>query len=917
MKFPNGWFTEDMIIFNELDNRGFISKGFEIKPHDYRSASNSSLNDLHHKLNAFITSLQYPVRVQWVWSVDSDHHKELEYYRKETERLCDKEKDPWTYFIREQRYNYFKRKMDDNVLRKERLHLYITMPIDKSFPFNVHENKLLNHYQRIIDNYKTYFSNYESSLKNYLGFDGAAIRAMTNEDYYMQYSKTLNPSLVDRKGYNLLESFDPMASIQDNCLQGDIVGNQTKSPENDFSFYFDGYYHSVLAINRWPQSTHPGIVNSLTSLPIINYSLTMNIMPVRIEQEITKEEKKIIRLQGDLEAEKKFSLLANLTKAKERVLKLASGHTFPYESLVVVHTWAKTKKELVLQTELIKARINQTNGAKYWETGNPASAKNLFFMSMPGWTFGKYTKHSLKAENTFLVDMIPYSSSFGGFSEEAEALYDGEMDSLIGIKNFINGTPQHAAMIGASGSGKSFNVSDLLMQTKPYYGYTLILEEGNSYGLYTKALGYDTIIIHPDSHYTINYLDTHGLPVTPNHITNATVLVSKMCGETESKHAAQIRQAQISQYITQLYADTFKDWRKNNEHLIVDITRRVLTTQRYLKNECPIGATYIDAWTELRDKLKDGDKKLQEEIDSVSLGEATKFLSENEKLVQDSAYAYFKAEEYPQHHQLVELMGIAPHPDHDPKEIADLATLLDQWCAHGRYGVLFDGVTNISITDEHAHFELGMIPEGASEMKSIVALLISTYARNHIMSLPRGVKKRVIFEEVARFLDVPGGETIVSECYAQMRKFNTWIISIVQQYTRFKQSNIRSVIMGNSKQFFFLKQRDRGDLDDMGEDVEISEAAKDSIQSYPAPEALPESDRHSCFMYYHDTTPTPIYGTIKNYVSPEIAFVASTTGENVEQRSRQLKSISDKDLIEAIKEFSKNQNTGEHNVKAS
>jgi len=38
-----------------------------------------------------------------------------------------------------------------------------------------------------------------------------------------------------------------------------------------------------------------------------------------------------------------------------------------------------------------------------------------------------------------------------------------------------------------------------------------------------------------------------------------------------------------------------------------------------------------------------------------------------------------------------------------------------------------------------------------------------------------------VYEEVARFLDIPEGEKIVRESYAQMRKFNTWNIAIVQQ----------------------------------------------------------------------------------------------------------------------------------------
>jgi hypothetical protein len=43
--------------------------------------------------------------------------------------------------------------------------------------------------------------------------------------------------------------------------------------------------------------------------------------------------------------------------------------------------------------------------------------------------------------------------------------------------------------------------------------------------------------------------------------------------------------------------------------------------------------------------------------------------------------------------------------------------------------------------------------------------------------------------------DILGGEQIVKQSYAQMRKFNYWNISIVQQYGRFKESRIRSAVL--------------------------------------------------------------------------------------------------------------------------
>jgi len=37
-----------------------------------------------------------------------------------------------------------------------------------------------------------------------------------------------------------------------------------------------------------------------------------------------------------------------------------------------------------------------------------------------------------------------------------------------------------------SGAGKSVTVCDLLSQTEGYFGYTVIIEEGLSYGIYPK-----------------------------------------------------------------------------------------------------------------------------------------------------------------------------------------------------------------------------------------------------------------------------------------------------------------------------------------------------------------------------------------------------------------------------------------------
>src|SRR2546429_8902851 len=109
-------------------------------------------------------------------------------------------------------------------------------------------------------------------------------------------------------------------------------------------------------------------------------------------------------------------------------------------------------------------------------------------------------------------------------------------------------------------------------------------------------------------------------------------------------------------------------------------------------------------------------------------------------------------------------------------------------------------------------------------------------------------RSRNVYEEVARFLDIPGGEEIVKESYAQLRKFNCWNISIVQQYARFKQSRIRSAVFGNSRQFFLMRQNDRADLDDMARDIAIPEITKHANMNYPLPDHQ-VGQKYSAFTY--------------------------------------------------------------------
>ena len=201
------------------------------------------------------------------------------------------------------------------------------------------------------------------------------------------------------------------------------------------------------------------------------------------------------------------------------------------------------------------------------------------------------------------------------------------------------------------------------------------------------------------------------------------------------------------------------------------------------------------------------------------------------------------------------------------------------------------------LTGKIAHFELGYIPEAAKLLRAVAGFLITNYTRQHIITMPRGLRKRNVYEEVARLLDIPGGEQIVKESYAQMRKFNCWNISIVQQYSRFKESRIRSAVFGNSRQFFLMRQNDRADVDDMACDIGLTELTKHAILSYPLPDQQ-SGEKFSAFTYLHSDAQNPICGTAHNVASPEMLYISGSSGTQFDERAREMRNWNS--IIEAI-----------------
>ena len=899
---PNGFFIRDLILFNHLRRGGYVSKGFVFEAPDLTNSPIADLNDFQEQLCLLLASLHENQRLQVQYFSDSDYKTELLRYQAETERF----ENIWTKRSRNERFARYWQAMVERKLRRQRVVFYISRSLE-NVPRTLTGNAALReYYLTLLDQLETEFTQVHHLLKEIFASAGSRVLPMTDLDHFKHYKTFLNPSLAERFDFDAARDFSPELSIQENCWHSEGNG------QGDFGFYLDGHYHCVIALTRWPRTTYPGIIQRLTNLRLLDYAITVNVDPLPITQEINKEEKEHDRVAGDYASEKKISLLTVMEKKQKKIHALMQGQTIPFKAFFAIRVWDKSKDGLNAKAGAIKNAINSMNSAQYFESNLPSTSKNLFYQTWPGWTWGRYEHRKLYAEHRYLADMLPITSTFTGHLATAEAIYDGPANNLVGIETFSgskdNQSPQHAVLLGMSGAGKSVTVCDLLSQTEGYFAYTVIIEEGLSYGIYTQTVepGARPIIIHPDGDLTINYLDTKGLPLTPDHLSAATALVARMIGTSSQEDKQMLRQAQIAKYLNLLYEDSFQDWQKKRHDQLLDIARHALALQKFRLERMPPGATSLETFADFRDQaqpgLNGGSSGQTSSHTAIAFNEwgrnylaqfdeatVLKFLKEpkTSREVRNLAFAYFTPEEFPTHRMLQELMMLDPVGS-ERDQIIEIATLILPWCRDGNYGCLFDGTSNLSLTGKIAHFELGYIPESAKELKAAAGFLITNHARKHIITLPRALRKRNVYEEVARFLDIPGGQEIVQESYAQLRKFNCWNISIVQQYARFKQSRIRSAVFGNSRQFFIMRQNDRADLEDMGKDIALPEVTQHAIMNYPLPDHQ-SGQKYSPFTYFHTDSGRNLCGTVHNVSSREMLYCSSSSGEHFDKRARELR----------------------------
>lgn len=906
IRFPNGYIMESsepenaFLVYGELNSSGYIAKGFRLHVPNLSNAGWSQKNELSLHLQSYLSRFDSEKRLQFCYRKDSNYRRILAKYEQDTEELSDV---PFIQKFRRQIAAEFRREMENHKLWREYLTVYIARPM-KDF---IHGALDVNSKDEIVLFQKRVANYFESEYLLLRGAFSFQIDKLDSVQLFADFFNSVNKSLASKE-LDYRKMFSPnFCDIYLNEFEEQDHSGKDRSEEGvlerGYGMYGDGMYHNILVMRQLPSfDLTPFYGNIILETNITNISVTVNLRPLNKIKTIEKMEARQASAQRDLEADPSAIAYRSEVDAFGRVIyRMGAGEDCPFEAEYLIHLWNGSLEQLRQDTEQIRlvAANLQCSLMMHDQT---VQAEAQFVKTLPGNLYYKKWDPLFTLHRSFAA-MIPFNSTFLGCEDDFQALFHGDHHNLVCVNGFYGGTPQHAAVFGQTGSGKSVNVLGELLQTYGHYSKVVIIEEGASYLMITRIVGGEFIEIDLNNDLTLNYFDTCGAPLTANQTDFATNFLTVMCGQSQDDEIVQDRAAILSHYVIQLYDTAWQEWWNHHPELRSEIASKAMTIE-WMQSQQPAGhGTLFDCYVNLKAALTKNPEKcsvieyrIQEHYRGLSNEKITEYIIGNDSLLRNLSYAYMKPEDMPYHSQIVEMIRSTPDPTHHREDTNRIATRLAQYSVESGRGGLFDGVTNIDLSARMLHFEIGKMANVAQNIRAMVGMVISNLAQQQIINMPRNLKKLFIFEEMPRIIaTIPGSGSFAKRSYAQLRKSNCRSLTITQEAGQLmvqdaEGSDLGTIIMSQSKQYYFLKNKDKENMEFFRRFAALSDDTVSAIMTFPSPEHIP-GKKYSSFAYYVDNGEYPLVGVIRHYANPLTIAVASTSGDAFTRREEELQRL--------------------------
>lgn len=848
--FPDGYLVGDLIVFADVSG-GCVSRGAWVEFPDSQASSVAELNQIHDAIAALLRSLPEGWCLQFRQTQDSGMMSRLQEYQQPTASCT----NATTRLLRNANFIQQMRRLEGGALWRRRVGVYVGLTLLRARSVSWQQGAAATQFVRALEAAAEAIDECQQMANRILRGIGGRIVPMSQIDHARAWERFLNPSLLDSVDSDSSFDFDPNRSLLDNFWHSEIRGLGRDG------ICLDDRFIRILGLRRLPDETDPTTSQAFTHLPFGGVITSVQLRRLPREEVLQADERNIQRLGRQQARTPSERQAVTMDQLRERTRSLAGGGAVPFEMHFTQIILERTPAGLAANTAACKSAFRRLSGAQYYEASLSSSIRNLFAANAPGWMWSPANGFPHYVEDGAAADFVPRGTSFGGHPGPVECLFPGRDSNIVNVRTFLgegaSATPQNLVFVGTPGVGKSEVLTSRLIENSYLYSSTGIVEEGLSLAAFTRSFGIEPILPRLDGTQTLPLFFTGGLPLTSCARTMMTALVEQMVGVPVEEDKARAQSALVAEQIARccdeharnIFGRSSRTWRSA-------VVRHAIALDQWAKEH---GLSDADAFNACRDSQGKNLGAIDDLLIRPSEQDILRFESEHWGKIRDLVFAYLKPEQALTLGAFRESLLLEQRNE---EQFRWLAKRLGPYCRDGEYGVLFDGIPNVSFGGPVIHFDNGALPRVAKELKAVMAVAEMNCLLQRVLALPRDQWKRIVIDEVSRFFELPGADVVLRELFEQFRKYNTQVTIVTQSYSRIADSRIRAAIMGNTRAWLIFNPGDRRDAERLGEDLGLSRAAVETILRLPRPDQQ-VGEKYSEFFYYHTDVGRPICGVAR------------------------------------------------------
>ncbi len=490
---PYSHFEDSFLVFKDDS----LSVGFEITCPSLDNFSSEELIGYSQKMETFLNGLSDRATYQVFFTLDSDYHKEI------SEHKIIKNTHPLIKAMHAQRIERFESLASEKLFRRRRCYLLVNFAQvhlggPKSFNFFGSAKKLnAAQVDETKKDFRLILNNIEEGL-NGAGFD---YKRMDEYALMLLMYKYFNPDR-QKQGIECPKPKAHEAFIKQVCCS-DLSIDDKKGEY----LHFGGFYHKYISLKVMPEATFPAMLSQLNHLSFPEFDVVVNFEAPPKEWGRSKIEGMRKREYGNMQG--MFGIINKDAQTKvgqyEYLLEeIQQSNQKLFRMQLTIHVYGEEFEEVKKKTAEIIRLFASLNGTEMHDE-RWGSVKPIFVSMLPGWT--KEASRWVLLKSAHLADFMPFLSEFKG-SGKAECLFYNTTHGLASYDPFCDDLSAfNTVIVGASGSGKSFTINQIINQYSKNDPVEIFIDIGGSYKRQVLLKDGEYIDLGLKEKFTINLFD--------------------------------------------------------------------------------------------------------------------------------------------------------------------------------------------------------------------------------------------------------------------------------------------------------------------------------------------------------------------------------------------------------------------------